>query len=672
MIPHSPQHTRFPIGGRPPNWPSESKSALASGKHTPLRFGKVAPSKEALDIPDHFISGQSKPSTGTIASPAAQQRLANELIRMISAEAGNIKLNREQLLQAIQKGKKLPLPKGYRIEYAIIHPNGQVESPFNRARALVEPVARRPANRPRQPQPVLITIQTPHTNKALEQFIEHVLKKEFAHSHKNPKSGITTNNVVLSDLIEKLISGHTESGLPEAIRDKVLDHLSGNVADYQKLGNLYRINVPGNPELTQTLNKTNNTLRQKLIGLELARKVYAESQDVEWQSIALSLGLGATGEPLINHMFKDGGTTASIARTGLISGLDITGNILSVFGVVNENLKDRQKKLSFETLYGPKEKRSFPKELFNPQGEAGPDIKQGVRVGVLGGMLGMLFNIPAGSILSMPNADIASRSVIGGLSGIGSAVAIPTVIKESKESFKVSIKALIDKGLIKLPKSIQGNPAKTEQYIERLALKELNARIGIASSIKATHPIPLAGLGGAILAAEKLGIPRSYVQTAYMAVAPVMHNFIRLGTTGTEKFWTIPQRMNTLEKLILASEMEKDGKFNAQQLERMDKAFLSNQDHWLSNGLTQTTQVALAGGLLLTAEVLYFAHALQQEKQAKAEKPTHFSGGQSAFDPHHYQFSTAYIGKTPFQTNTDWNRRNHPATYYPNAFQHAY
>jgi hypothetical protein len=664
------------------------KNTIQSASQGTPRFGRATTTNSLKDpeLPDSFTPKvSSQPTKPQPASADVQMKLARELSRLLSSEPGNLKVNQDQLLQAIQKGRKLPLPKGYRFEYAVIHPNGQVESPYRRAKALVQAATLQPGKLPDQPQPVLVTVQTPKTKEAMEKFIEQVLKKEFSHSHKNPKSGITANNVVLSDLIEKLISGHTDTGLTDKAREIVLAPLNGKTDGYERLDEMYRVHAPGNPELTRTLNR-NTALRQKLIGLDLAHKVYADSQDVEWQSIALSLALGATGEPLINHMFKDGGPAASAARTGLISGLDITGNVLSVFGVVNENLKDRQKKLSFSTLYGPKEKRNLPKELFNPQGEAGPDIKQGIKVGVLGGMLGVLFNIPAGSILSMPEADIASRSVVGGLSGIGSAVAIPTVIKEATESFKVSIRALIDKDLITLPDSVKNDPAKTEQYIQRLALKELNARIGIASSIKATHPVPLAGLGGVILAAEKLGIPRPYVQTAYMAVAPVMHNFIRLGTTGTEKFWTIPQRMNTLEKLVLASETEKDGKFNATHLERMDKAFLSHQDHWLSQGLNNTSQVALTAGVLLAAEVLYFAHAFQKDKQAKAEKERLSANQQPAFKPHHYQYSTMYTTFQPRQTPAPasqnpfnpqfpyegWNSRNHPMTYQTAPFQQVY
>lgn len=663
------------------------KTRLPKTNNNPaILFGRAAQASKPLESPDDILNLSNTELGKTKSLPKEPNSnphvaLATEILHLIAAEPGNTQLKQEKLLSAIQKGKKLPLPKGYRLEYGIIHPDGHVESPYHRAKALIEPVLRKPGNRPKTPQPVLLTIHTPQTSAALEKFIEHVLKQELSQPYTNPKSGIVTNNIVLSDVIEKLISGHTESGLPEAIKEKVVSHLNGHVAEYDKLARMYKVSTPGNPALAQALNN-NSSLRQKLIGLDIAKKVYADSQDIEWHSIALSLALGATGEPLINHMFKDGGTAASVARTGLISGIDIMGNILSVMGVVNENLKDRQKKLSIETLYGPKGKRNFPKDLLSPKGEAGPDIKQGIKVGVLGGMFGMLFNIPAGTILSMPNADVTSRSIVGGLSGIGSAVAIPTVIKDSTESFKASIRTLIEKDKIKLPDSVKGDPAKTEKYIERMALKELNARIGIASSIKATHPLPLAGLGGVILAAEKLGIPRSYVQTSYMALAPVMHNFLRLGYTGTETFWAIPKRMNTLEKLVLASEQEKDQRFTDKQLERMDQAFLSGQEHWLSNGLSKTASVFTLATVLLAAEVLCFADAIRKDKKTQSQpaqsKPTKTEprSNQPLFDPYHYDFSKAYTVYSPRTSvfpsapSAPWDQnpfsnRNHPAFSQP-------
>jgi hypothetical protein len=287
------------------------------------------------------------------------------------------------------------------------------------------------------------------------------------------------------------------------------------------------------------------------------------------------------------------------------------GNILSVMGVVNENLKARNKKLSIETVFGPKEQRKFFKNILNPKGDAGPDIKQGIKAGVLGGMIGVLFNIPAGTILSMPEASILSRSVIGGIGAAGSAVAIPPVMRSTKVSFEKSIRALETQGKIHIPKAIKEDPTRKRQYIEKMALKELNARIGMASSIKATHPIPLAGTGGLILAGEKLGIPREYVQTAYMALAPVMHNFLRLIYTGVEKYWTIPQRMKKLQKLVYETQ---DRPFNQSQLKKLDNTFLGKSDRILSQGLSNMGYVLTAGGILLGAEVLYFLQVLKNKK----------------------------------------------------------
>jgi hypothetical protein len=277
-------------------------------------------------------------------------------------------------------------------------------------------------------------------------------------------------------------------------------------------------------------------------------------------------------------------------------------------GIVNENLKARDKKLSVETLFGPKGQRTF----YQLKGDAGPDIKQGVKTGVLGGMIGVLYNIPAGTILSMPQASLMERVIIGGTGGQGSAIAIPTTIMESKKSFIESIKTLAAAGKIIIPSHLSAT--EKEKFIERMAYKELNLRIGMASSIKAANPVPLVGFGSVLLAGEKLGIPRPYLQTAYMALAPVMHNFLRLVFTGVEKFFVIPPRMRKLEKLVRQSQ----GKpFEDKQQKEMDKAFLSGHDSVLSKGLTSLTTTAAVGGIILAAEVLCFMGALRKPKSSQ-------------------------------------------------------
>ncbi len=545
-----------------------------------------------------------------------QQR---QLAREISATLKLPEASQADLLARIQQGRKLQLPKGYGLEYGFIHPDGRIESPYPKLKSMLQPAmqqAKKQGLLPQSAQPVLLPVETPQTTALLQTMIDGVLKKEFAQPYRNPKTGIVTNNVILTDLIEKLISGYADTDLPQPTIANINRRLNGQTPEFEGLRQLYRIRVPGNPDLTRTLNRSPRT-RQQLLGLDLAQKIYADSQDVEWHSIALSLGLGVVGEPTINHFFKEGGTVATAIRTGLMSAIDITGNVLSVMGVVNENLKARDKTLSFETIYGPKNQRNLLKTLFNPQGEAGPDIKHGVKAGLLGGLFGVWFNVPAGGILSMPGADVASRAVIGGIGAAGSAAAIPFAIREAKENFKASIRMLIEKGQIQPPESVRKHPAKLEKYIEKMALKELNARIGMASSIKATHPVPLVGTGAVILAGEKLGIPREYVQTAYMALAPVMHNFLRLVYTGVEKFWTIPNRMRKLEKLVCDSQNEAQRKFNRQQLQQMDKAFLSGQDEWLGKLVGNFSAVITTSAILLAAEVLYFTKAMQTEKSQK-------------------------------------------------------
>lgn len=572
----------------------------------------ISTQTQASFIASKNISKQNRPHKALDFGQFHHDDSEHQIAQTIIQELPNGSVTETQLLQRIKAGQRLLLPEGYRYDYGIIR-NGKLETSSRELQTLLAPLLRtwKLSVKPTSPQAVVLKVKNPKIAQAFDGFVERILKKDFSHEVKNSETGITTNNVVLTDFLEKLISGNMEQELPKAVVYKINHSLNGETASLSDLKELYHIEAPENPELTKKLNQ-NLITRQKLIGLELAQKLYAENQEVEWQSIALSLALGIAGEPSINAIFKDGGPIASVARTCLMSGVDIMGNILSVMGVVNENLKARDKRLSVETVFGPKDKRHIFKDLLNPKGEAGPDIKQGVKAGFLGGMIGILFNIPAGTVLSMPNASILSRSMIGGIGAAGSGVAIPPVIKSSKESFIASILALEAQHKIVLPK----DPIKKKQAAEKIALKELNARIGMASSIKATHPIPLAGTGGLILASEKFGIPREYVQTAYMALAPVMHNFLRLIYTGVEKYWTIPRRMKKLQQLVQETQ---DQPFNLVQKEKMDKIFLSKADSLLTQGLSDMAWVFTTGSILLTAEVLYFLQVLQGQKGSRTK-----------------------------------------------------
>lgn len=412
----------------------------SQGAYAPAERAKKTLPQLSYLLPTNTVSRNVRFASHS-AELDAQQQLAREVSDTLKATGANP----SSLLASLQKAQKLKLPKGYALEYGFIHPDGRVESPYPKLRSVLQPwvnEAKKQHRLPQSPQPVLLTLETPQTTLALKKMIDTVLKKDFAQTYRNPKTGIVTNNIMLTDLVEKLICGHANTVLPKPVAEKINRMLEGETPGYSDLSKLYRLNIPGNSALTHTLNRDSKT-RQQLLGLDLAQKIYAESQDIEWHSIALSLGLGVAGEPTINHFFKDGGHAATAIRTGLMSAIDITGNILSVMGVVNENLHARNKTLSVESVYGPKNQRNLLKTLFNPQGEAGPDIKHGVRAGLLGGLFGVWFNVPAGGILSMPKADVASRSVIGGLGCAGSAVAIPFAIRDSKENFKASTPSIL-------------------------------------------------------------------------------------------------------------------------------------------------------------------------------------------------------------------------------------
>lgn len=594
---------------------------ISSHYSQPPLYPEKSPVTQRKAIPAPRFAGDKK------AEKLDPQQLAKDAVQHFPGQ-----IKEADALKAIQNQKPLILQNGTKVLYGAIN-DKQVNSPFPKARELVTAAI---AGNSNSGSPTKTSFFVPFQSKngeaALKSLISDLLPTHLEATYTDTKTKLESTNVIYTGLIEQLTAGNFNT-LPDAppeegkpgLRTALKQAFNGNrivaadksnskILDFQPLQALYTIKT-SNDGLNRQLNNNANSekFRSQLFGLDLARKLYSEGQEVEWESIALSLGLGSVAEPTVSHMFKDGGPVASTIRTGILSGVDIMGNVLSVMGVVGEKLKAKGQKLSIDSIFGPKEQRDkngLWKNMTDPQGSAGPDLKQGVKVGVGGGMFGVLYNVPVGMLLSQPNGNVLPRAIVGGLSSTGSAVAIPAVIKSSKEGFKKNIEKLLDEGKIAGPKK---GTAEREKFIEKLAMKEMNTRIGYASSIKATNPIPLLGTGAAILGAEKLGIPREYVQTAYMALAPVMHNFVRLLYTGLEKWHTIPRRINKLENLVLQSNEK------AITSKDLDNAMLDREGDWMTRFLTNTTGVALTGAVLLTAELMVFNQAFRKNKAALQE-----------------------------------------------------
>lgn len=610
---------------------------------------------QPLGSPGKIPAAQRKPAIPRFSgAKKAEQMNAEELARdAVQRFSGQIE--KTDALQAIQNRKPLTLKDGTKVLYGTLD-GKQVNSPFSKAEQLVTAaITGNNHSGSSTKTAFFVPLQSKSSEAALKTLISDLLPTHLKASYTDTKTRLESTNVIYTDLIENLVSGNLNAlpdigdkgapGLKTALREAFrggsvqTGQGSSKTLDFRPLGNTYTIQTT-NESLNRQLNNPNSAkFRSQLFGLDLARKIYSEGQEVEWESIALSLGLGGIAEPTVSHMFKDGGPVASGIRTGMLSGVDIAGNVLSVMGVVSEKLKAKGQKLSIDSIFGPKEQRNkngLWKNMTDPQGSAGPDLKQGVKVGVGGGMFGVLYNIPVGMLLSQPNGDVLPRAIVGGLSSTGSAVAIPAVIKSSKEGFKKNIEELIAKDKIAGPK--KGEKGH-DQFVEKLIRKEMNTRIGYASSIKATNPIPLLGTGAMILGAEKLGIPREYVQTAYMALAPVMHNFVRLLYTGLEKWHTIPRRINKLENLVLQS----NGKRITSK--DLDNAMLDREGDWMIRFLTNTAGVALTGTVLLAAELMVFKQAFQKNKAALQDSKPDADKPAAGKPPIHFRLqSTPHVG----------------------------
>lgn len=592
------------------------------------------------------ISNQSyQPSGPQVSTPRFTGNTPQgTLIELAKKKFPSETTNPSALEHAIKNGLPIPLRNGGQVLYGTIHKNAQgqyeVKTSFEKARKLINPGLGSISHLSSNEEFFFVEeSKSPETHQALQKIVSELIPTHLqgspAANAPKDKHQTESGQIIYSDLIEKLVLGQSKLLAPK-LQEDLANALQGKsvevtpqsgkskILNFSDMSGFYKIITPNNPDLQKKLNDKSTPFRSQLLGLELARKIYSEGQEVEWKSVALSLGLGAVGEPTIHALFKDGGTAATVARSGLMSGIDILGNVLSVMGMV----KEKHKSLSMDTIFGPKGQRSY----LNPAGKAGPDIKDGAKHGFLYGLgIGVPFNIPAGGVLSLPNTGVLPRSVIGGLSDIGSAVAIPPAVKKDLKVFEDNIKYLLKKGTLEVPKG-----QNETKWVRKLALKEMNTRLGYASSIKATHPLPLVGTGAAILGAEKLGIPREYVQTAFMCLAPVMNNFLRLVFTGTEKFHTIPQRMKKLESLMMESDAK--GATPEKTQKEMDKALSGSGlfGGWYTEKLANTALIACIGAVLLTAEVLYYLQTKKKSEQAETNQETSKTQPQLNLKPTHF------------------------------------
>lgn len=493
---------------------------------------------------------------------------------------------------------------------AVIQPNGndkvKIQTASRDARLLLTQFFKEnPDKTPRQETTVTLSLPNAGTvNQTLS-----LLKKpgNLGVYHKDPKTGVENYNSVLSPVLASLIEGNAQD-IPQKVKNILpglfrnedsLEETSKNKAD---LTNYYRVFSPEQPELAAAINGSDAAMKTKrqLLGLSLYKKAY--QGDIEWKSVAVSAALGAAGEPFINSLFPGGGETASKIRTGFMSFLDIMGNVLSTFGMAGEKLDEMNKKFS----------------LSDPT--ASHLLKSGLISGGIGGLgLGVPMNYPAGAILSEDNASVFSRAAIGGMSAAGSAVAIPQEVHETQKEFQTAIKQLIQDGWLKYP-GIAKTKQEKDQFIQRLANQEMNLRLNTAASIKATNPMPLVGTGFATLFLEKLGVPRSVVQTLFMATAPVMHNVLRLGYAVREKSTVIPKRMAELESMVYDPKAAKLSEQQRQQ--KIDDALLSNKDNTLTNRIgNRLVSYGAAVGMLGLELALLFSQRGKLNALAKsAEK----------------------------------------------------
>jgi hypothetical protein len=515
------------------------------------------------------------------------------------------------LTQVVEKLE--PLQNSHTVKYAVIDSKGQVSSPYPQAKALLKPFFSEGQHHPKKPLLVLLNANGKGVEERLEQLKKPDGKGLTIATH-DPGKGIEIDrSFMLADTVANLIEGRPES-VSKPVQNLLPEFFTtGKSPDKTKLAQFYKVSVPGHPDISNAINAHAETqkVKRQLLGLELLKKVYAEGE-LEVASVLVSAGAGAIGEPLIGKLFPGGGATASNMRTGLMSFLDIMGNVLSTFGMAKDKLAEQGKSFSLSDK------------------TAQHLLKSGLVGGGAGGvLLGVPMNYPAGVILSDPHASVAARATIGGLSAAGSAVAIPKEVAETKAHYQAAIEQLIKQGKIQYPGHVKSESGQ-KAFVSRLANQEMNLRLNTAASIKATSPLPLVGTGFVTLMGEKLGIPRHVVQTAFMATAPVMHNVLRLGFAVNEKYRVIPKRIKTLEALVYDADQKKMS--SEERREKIGTAFLPNKANRLTNAIGNKAIAYGAALGMLGVEIAYLRSEKQRTSKAGKVGKTTFSTPETVQD----------------------------------------
>jgi hypothetical protein len=349
--------------------------------------------------------------------------------------------------------------------------------------------------------------------------------------------------------------------------------------------NLYGV-ASGDSAVASVLNKALAPTFKKLNVLQVTQANFVRTDLLKEAGVAATIGTlsGFFGEGAVEKYFH--GEKSTLARTGLLALINLTDNIMGSYASVSEALHKRGGKLS--SLF--KENKDI---LGRTAFSAG-----------LGTASGFAFTPPQAFMLSKNSVhplDIATA----GVTSLGSALSVPMVVQQNLPDVTKTLHRMKDLGWLN---------TKTQHDIAALAKQEYFASIGNTAAVKAFTLAPF--VSGAIKAAQFLGVPRKYVNQAYVSISPAMENLGTVAFLFLDRA-RISSKLKAFETAIVTQEDAHGKPIDVQQGFR--QTFAGKTSAAVGGFFTQTLFFWASYAALVGASWLYYA---RDKKRADETRPT--------------------------------------------------
>ncbi len=468
---------------------------------------------------------------------------------MKDKDGNSVAIDSQGILNAIETGQPLPLPKGLELSYGMLSPNGQITTTSETFGKVSQYLMRQlpPGQIPAEGLPLILVQQTPETRAALERFESDVVIK---------------NHQV--DEVVKDHDGHdvhVQETVPWQSFEKLITGQENRFGDGLAELPLYQLEAPTLGEdqpLRNDLRQRFWPLRRQLMGIKLAQHNYSDQIEFSAGSLIGGAVLGGVMETLAERI--PGGTAAAVLlRAAGLDAADVADNFLGQLNATKGNMQAN----------------GLDPSIIKAIRDGGPGrklVKRNLGVAVKGSAVGWVTSPVVATAMTVDPEPI-SRAVLGAIGALGTSMSIPFMLHATQPQIAEAIRELIAQKKITLPDSVDPNNRKAvDKFVNALARQEILSRVALRSELKAFTVVALAG--GLLL------IP--YVGNyAYMMFAPPIENISTLLIELQDLKVGIPKHMEELRQLVLDHALRGNGSeqpiTNKKDIERIQKLFA---DSW--------------------------------------------------------------------------------------------